>query len=189
MIATLAKNQNWARAAPVLAIISTIALFLLFRPANAMFWALVNIPLYLFHQTEEHLWPGGFKQYINTYVNKDPEGTDTLTDIKVFWINIVRVWIAFAVFGALAFVNLGFGLLIIVFSLINCATHIRQAVIDRRWNPGLVMASIQFVLSIYAGWFVTTHGLVHPLLWWAGTVVVSVGIHALLFSMVMRRRG
>ena len=39
----------------------------------------------------------------------------------------------------------------------NCATHIRQAVIDRRWNPGLV--------------------------------VVSVGIHALLFSMVMRKIG
>ena len=85
------------------------------------------------------------------------QGTETLTDIKVFWINILLVWIAFAMFGALAFVNLGFRLFIIVFSLINCATHIRQAFIDHRWNPGLVM--------------------------------VSVGIHALLFSLVTRRRG
>jgi len=188
MIDRLAKNQNWAKAAPVLAILTSIALVFFFRPSNMMFWALVNIPLYLFHQTEEHLWPGGFKSYINTFVNKDPEGIETLTDVKVFWINIVLVWIAFALFGALAFVNPGFGLLIIVFSLINCATHIRQAIVDNRWNPGLVMASIQFVVCFYAGWFVTTHGLAFPLFWWTGTVAVSAGIHALLFTLVMRRK-
>ena len=188
MIDRLAKNQNWAKAAPVLAILSAIALFMLYRPTDAMFWALVNIPLYLIHQTEEHLWPGGFKHYINTFVNKDPEGVETLTDIKVFWVNIILVWLAFVVFGALAFINIGFGLLIIVFSIINCATHIRQALLDRRWNPGLVMASLQFLISLYAAWFVTTHGLEHPALWWAAAVVVSAVIHILLFRLVMQRK-
>lgn len=33
-------------------------------------------------------WPGGFKNYINTVVNKSPQGQEALTDEKVFWINI-----------------------------------------------------------------------------------------------------
>lgn len=185
MIDKLAKNQNWAKAAPVMGIIAAAALLMLYRPTQAMFWALVNIPLYLFHQTEEHLWPGGFKRYVNKFVNKDPEGVETLTDAKVFWINIILVWLAFAIFGALAFVNPGFGLVIIVFSIINCVTHIFQGIKSRRWNPGLVMASIQFLLSLYGAWFLTTHGITNPLAWWAGALVFSAAVHILLFRVVM----
>jgi len=124
--------------------------------------------------TEEHLWPGGFKQYINTFVNNDPEGTETLTDVKVFWINIVLVWIAFAVFGALAFVNLDFGLLLIVFSLINCSTHIRQAIVDRAMESRPRYGfDPDHSVDLVPGWFVTTHGLTHPVLWWVGTVMLS----------------
>lgn len=187
MIDALAKDQRWAHLAPVLAVLTGVALFSLYHPSQAMFWALVNIPLYLIHQTEEHLWPGGFKEYINTYVNKDPQGTETLTDRKVFWINILLVWLAFAVFGVLATIHLGFGLLIIIFSLINCATHIRQGLMDRRWNPGLVMASIQFAISVYAAIFVTSHGLTHAWEWWLGSILFSVVGHLLLFRFVMQR--
>jgi len=109
IIEKLYEKQNWAKLAPWLGIISTIFLFIFFRPDQAMFWALVNIPLYLFHQTEEHFWPGGFKKYINRVINKLPEGEEILTDQKVFWINIILVWIAFIIFGALSFINIGFG--------------------------------------------------------------------------------
>ena len=185
MIDAIARNQRWAKLAPLLAVLTGIGLFIIFNPSQAMFWALVNIPLYLLHQTEEHLCPGGFKKYINTFVNKDPEGVETLTDKKIFWINIILVWFAFAVFGILTTVNIGFGLLIIIFSLINCATHIRQGIMDRRWNPGLVMASIQFVISLYAAYFVSSHGLNHAVYWWIGSVLFSILIHVLLFRIVM----
>ncbi len=179
------KNQNWAKIAPVLGIAATIGLFWLFKPTQALFWALINIPLYLFHQTEEHLWPGGFKNYINHVINNLPEDEETLTDTKVFWINILLVWVAFTVFGVLALVNIGFGLFIIVFSVINCLTHIFQGVRRKEWNPGLVMASLQFAISIYAAYFVTANGLSNPIIWWIATVAVSVLIHALLFRFVL----
>jgi len=187
MIQQLSKKQNWAKIAPILGVVSTIWLFLFFKPTEVLFWAFINIPLYFFHQTEEHFWPGGFKNYVNHVINKLPEGQETLTDIKVFWINILLVWLAFIVFGVLSLVNIGFGLLIIVFSMINCLTHIFQGVRRKEWNPGLVMACLQFAISIYAAYFITANGLSNPAIWWIATVVFSALVHALLFRFVLNK--
>lgn len=188
MINYLAKNQNWAKLAPWMAVVTTFLLFKNFTIDNSMFWSLLNIPLYLYHQTEEHYIPGGFKQYMNRTIFNLPEGVENLTDIKIFWINILLVWVAFTIFGLLCyFVNLGFGLLIIIFSLINCLTHIIQVLKHKEWNPGAVMASIQFVISIYAAYFVTTHGLINPLFWWILTILFSILVHVLLFKLCMAK--
>ena len=186
MIQQLSRNQNWAKFAPVLGVATTVWLFWFFKPADVLFWAYINIPLYLFHQTEEHFWPGGFKNYINRVVSNLPEGQETLTDIKVFWINILLVWLAFGVFGLLALEHIGFGLLIIVFSIINCMTHIIQGMKRKEWNPGLVMASFQFLISMYAAYFVTVNGLSNPFIWWTGSVVFSVLVHGVLFRFVLK---
>ncbi len=186
MLQQLSKNQNWAKMAPVLGVASAIWLFWFFNPSEALFWAYINIPLYFFHQTEEHFWPGGFKNYVNHVVNDLPEGQETLTDIRVFWINILLVWLAFLVFGILSLVNIGFGLLIIVFSIFNCLTHILQGIVRKEWNPGLVMASLQFVFSIYAAYFVTVNALSDPMAWWIATVTFSALVHAALFRFVLR---
>ena len=185
MIKKLAKDQYWARFAPFLGVISAIWLFSSFKPTELLFWAYINIPLYLFHQTEEHLWPGGFKNFIIKVINKLPEGGETITDRKVFWVNIL-LWVAFTVFGVLAQFNIGFGLCIIVFSIMNCLTHIAAGIKLRKWNPGLVVASMQFIISLYAAYFVTMNGLKYPIIWWVSTVFFSVLIHLVLFKLVLK---
>jgi hypothetical protein len=187
MLQQIAKNQNWAKIAPVFGVVSTLWLFWFYKPTEVLFWAYINIPLYFFHQTEEHFWPGGFKNYINRVINNLPEGQETLTDIKVFWVNILLVWLAFLVFGVLSLVNLGFGLFIIVFSILNCLTHIFQGIRRKEWNPGLVMASLQFLISIYAAYFVTLNGLSNPVIWWIATVVISALVHIILFRFVLKK--
>ncbi|AXA33477.1 HXXEE domain-containing protein [Francisella adeliensis] len=187
MINFLAKNQNWAKITPWAGIVFITLLFINFSLADPHFWALLNIPLYLFHQTEEHYIPGGFKDFMNQKVMGLPTGKEKLTDIKIFWINILMVWLAFAIFGALSFINIGFGLLIIIFSIMNCLTHIAEGVKRKSWNPGLVMATLQFLISIYAAYFVTVHGLTSPLLWWVGTIVFSIVAHVILFKAVMTK--
>ena len=188
IIEKLSENQNWAKFAPWLGIFSAILLFIYFSPNQPIFWALINIPLYLFHQTEEHYWPGGFKQYINRVINKLPEGEEILTDKKVFWINILLVWLAFIILGALSFLNIGFGLLIVIFSVFNCLTHIVQGIKRKEWNPGLVMASIQFAISIYAAIFITQKGLENRVFWWIGALVFSIIVHAILFKSLMTKK-
>lgn len=186
MLERLEKDQNWAKACPWMAVITAALLFMFFRVSDSMFWALVNIPLYLLHQTEEHYIPGGFKQYMNERVLG--EGKANLTDRKVFWINILLVWIAFLIFGALAFVNIGFGLCIVIFSIINCATHIVQAAKAKRYNPGLAVASFQFLVSLYAAYFITANGLANPIVWWAGSIVFSAAAHAIVFRTILSSR-
>lgn len=183
----LVQNQNWAKLTPWMGIIAAVLLFRYTNPNQPLFWALINIPLYLFHQAEEHYWPGGFKHFINQVIDGLPSGEEKLTDLSIFWVNILLVWVAFVMFGALAItVNIGFGLLIIIFSIMNCLTHIFQGIKRRAWNPGLVMASLQFVLSLYGAYFVTKYALTMPIAWWAGAIIFSVGVHACLFKMVMK---
>jgi len=167
--------------------ITTLALLFLYSaPTEPIFWALINIPLYLFHQTEEHYYPGGFKGFVNHIVYELPKGQESLTDVKIFWINILLVWVAFAIFGALAFVNIGFGLLIIIFSVMNCILHILQGVRFKRWNPGLIASSFQFVISIYAAYFISSHGVSNAMVWWVAGTLFSILVHVVLFRIVMK---
>jgi len=56
---------NWQNFLPPLAIVGTVAWIVLFRGVEtsdqALFVALLVI--YFLHQIEEHLWPGGFRQF------------------------------------------------------------------------------------------------------------------------------
>ncbi len=185
MIETLALNQNWAKLTPWLGIISTILLFSYTNIHEPIFWALVNIPFYLFHQTEEHYIPGGFKNFVNRKILKLPENQESLTDIKIFWVNILLVWLAFAIFGALSFINIGFGLVLIAFSAINCFLHIIQVIHYRAWNPGSFIASFQFIGCIYAGYFITkSDSLTNPISWWIGVIIFSVVSHIIMIKKV-----
>ena len=106
--------------------------------------------------------------------------------MKIFWINILLVWVAFAIFGALAFVNIGFGLLIIIFSVMNCILHILQGVRFKRWNPGLIASSFQFVISIYAAYLISSHGVSNAMVWWVAGTLFSILVHVVLFRIVMK---
>lgn len=186
MIKKFAENQNWAKATPWMGTISVILLLSFYSPSQAMFWAFVNIPLYLFHQAEEHYKPGGFKGYINRVINHLPEGEEKLTDIQIFWINVGLVWIIFTILGILSFYNIGFGLLIIIFSITNCLTHIFQGIKRREWNPGLIVASIQFLLSVYGAYFITINALNNQWLWWSCSIIFTIIVHALLFKNILK---
>ena len=59
--------DNWQRALPALAALGAAAWLAAFTgdptSERAIFAAL--LVLYMLHQTEEHLWPGGFRQFTN----------------------------------------------------------------------------------------------------------------------------
>ncbi|AFJ43806.1 hypothetical protein OOM_1403 [Francisella orientalis str. Toba 04] len=49
------------------------------------------------------------------------------------------------------------------------------------------MASLQFVISIFAAYYVTVHSLDYPIAWWIGTIIFSIFAHILLFKLVMTK--
>ncbi len=62
MIDYLARNQNCVKVASWAGIVFSVLLFANFSVYDTHFWGLISIPLYLFHQTEEHYVPDGFKK-------------------------------------------------------------------------------------------------------------------------------
>ena len=87
--------RDWQKSLPVLCVVVLAIWIALFRdhPAGepAMFTALLLI--YMLHQIEEHLWPGGFRQFTNARVFKSGSD-DWPVDIGgVALINIGFVWL------------------------------------------------------------------------------------------------
>ena len=138
---------NWQKSLPVLAaagLVLWIALFL-HSPMTeqAIFAALLVI--YMLHQIEEHLWPGGFRQFTNAHVFKS-ENDDWPVDIGgVALVNIGYVWLpvaAAALFPhTLRWVGLGW----IGLTLVNAITHIVTSIRFRQYNPGLVTSIVLFL--------------------------------------------
>jgi hypothetical protein len=140
-------SSDWQKALPVLIVIGIVVWFVLFRATptteQALFAALLII--YMIHQIEEHLWPGGFRQFTNRYVFRSGE-TNWPVDIDgVALVNIGYVWLplALAVAWPETFRWLGLGW--IGLTLVNGITHIASSVRFCVYNPGLVTSIVLFL--------------------------------------------
>jgi Protein of unknown function with HXXEE motif len=138
---------NWQKALPALAVVGLVAWPILFRddPTGepALFAALLVI--YMLHQTEEHLWPGGFRQFTNAYVFKSGND-DWPVDIDgVALVNIGYVWLPAGLAALFPEPLRWLGLAWIGLTLINALTHIVSSLRFRVYNPGLVTSIVLFV--------------------------------------------
>jgi hypothetical protein len=138
---------NWQKALPVLAIVTGAIWFVYFRasPASeqAMFMALLVI--YMLHQIEEHLWPGGFRQFANAHVFKSGNADWPVDMGGVALVNVGYVWLPVAAAalapGALRWVGLAW----IGLTLINALTHIVTTIRFHIYNPGLITSIVLFL--------------------------------------------
>ncbi len=138
---------NWQKALPYLSLLGIAAWIVLFRadPLSERSLWLGLLVIYMFHQTEEHLWPGGFRQFTNAHVFKS--GNDNWpVDIRgVALINIGYVWLPVGLAAlypeALRWVGLGW----IGLTLINALTHIVSTIRLRIYNPGLITSIVLFL--------------------------------------------
>lgn len=136
-------NQHWVPIALCLA----IGLMLLL-PILAMQWnpawllTYVLLPVYMFHQVEEHTGDR-FRRFVN---GKLFGGVEALTPLAVLWINLPGVWgLGLACIYAASFAGIGWGLGIVYLVLVNAVMHIVAAIAWREYNPGLWTTLILFV--------------------------------------------
>lgn len=139
--------DNWQKALPALAVLGAAAWLAAFTgdptSERAMFAALLVI--YMLHQTEEHLWPGGFRQFANRYVFRSGDANWPVDIDGVALVNIGYVWlpIALAIAWPDAFRWLGLGW--IGLTLVNGISHIASSIRFRVYNPGLVTSIVLFL--------------------------------------------
>ena len=186
--------DNWQKALPALAVIGAVAWFVAFagQPASerAIFAALLVI--YMVHQIEEHLWPGGFRQFANKYVFRSGNADWPVDVDGVALVNIGYVWLPLALAVAWPETFRWVGLGWVGLTLVNGISHIATSVRFRIYNPGLVTSIVLFLpFTIWALVHeVQTGGLTGIEV--AGVVIAGVLLHvpvgALFFVPFMRRR-
>ncbi len=138
---------NWQKALPALIVIGLALSIAAFRhdptSERALFAALLII--YMIHQIEERLWPGGFRQFNNAHVFKSGNDNWPVDIDGVFLVNVGYVWLPLACAivwpGALRWLGLGW----VGLTLVNGISHIVMALRLRCYNPGLVTSIVLFL--------------------------------------------
>lgn len=139
--------NNWQRALPALAIAGVVAWLIAFHadPSSerALFAALLVI--YMVHQTEEHLWPGGFRQFTNARLFKSSNPNWPVDIDGVALVNIVYVWVPLVLAviwpDELRWIGLGW----VALTLVNGIIHVVTTLRFRVYNPGLVTSIVLFL--------------------------------------------
>ena len=185
---------DWQKALPLLAAIGLVVWIAVFRDdplsERTLFAALLVI--YFVHQIEEHLWPGGFRQFTDAHVFKSGND-DWPVDIGgVALVNIGYVWLpvglAIVFPGTLRFVGLAW----IGLTLINGIIHVVTTIRLRIYNPGLATSIVLLLpFTIAVLWFEVSRGMLSgaDVGWIALTgILLHLPVAALFVVPFLRRR-
>jgi hypothetical protein len=127
--------------------VGTVAWIVLFRNAEtserALFAALLVI--YFVHQIEEHLWPGGFRQFADAHMFHSGDDNWPVNINGVAFVNVVLVWLPIALAAIFPQALRWVGLAWIGLTLINGIIHIVTTIRLRLYNPGLVTSIVLFL--------------------------------------------
>jgi len=160
-------KRNWPQTGVVLAVYLSAFSIVFVLPTNLpVFLLLMMTPLYMMHEAEEYLFPGGFKEFFNRDIFGVDADNEPIDDDFVFAVNMGLIWILLPVFGLLSAWRLELGLWIPYFTLFAGVAHVPLAIKARKlYNPGLV---VSLTLNIPGGAAVVAYlahiGLLeHPL--------------------------
>ena len=143
--------KNWPKMGTIFAIILTpILLYYRSNMGFPLFLIWIQIPIYLLHQAEEYLIPGGFIEHLNKILTGEATKEGPLDESRAFRINVLLVWVIFPIFSAFTtyFNNLNIGMYLLYFSVANGLMHVLNGIRLSAYNPGLI---ISFFLNVIIG--------------------------------------
>jgi hypothetical protein len=153
---------NWNKSTIFLSIFVSVMLFLYVRNYNyALFLIWLQTPVYMIHQFEEYILPGGFADFFNIKVLRSNKADFPLTKKASFWINVPLTFIAFPL-SAIFAGNFGIsiGVWAVYFSIINALSHVVMFFIFR-YNPGLLVSVLLNIpVGIYVVYYFAVHNIV-----------------------------
>ena len=126
-------HREWMRAGLVVAVFLLVYLTVLVAPVNLVLYAmLLCAPLYMLHETEEYIFPGGFAQFANRDIYKQDPENGLADETAVFWINMGYIWLALPVCGLLAVYDLRFAAWMPYFFIFQALVHVMLSIVARR---------------------------------------------------------
>jgi hypothetical protein len=133
--------ENWAKVGVIVGVFLTVYLVLIVLPQNTLLFALMMYtPLYMLHETDEYIFPGGFAQFANKNIYKTDPDNGLVDPAAVFWINMI-VWFFLPLSGFQAMTDLTQAGFLPYFVIFQAVVHLAIGIVGKRFlNPGMVSA-------------------------------------------------
>ena len=156
-------KDNWAHTGLVLSVYLIFFLFAFVKGQDfTLFLLLMTIPLYMLHQTEEYIFPGGFAKFFNLDIFKSKYTDAPMGTEFIFYVNIIYIWILLPLFGILASFHYSYSLWMSYFFFFAGVGHIALSIkAKKKYNPGLVVSClINIPYGIYLISYLHNKGLI-----------------------------
>lgn len=139
-------HGRWPKVAAVAAPLSSAALFCARdQMSGEQRWRWTALPVLLWHQVEEWVWPAGFIEWLNREVLGSPEDLAPLTPRRASVINVAFGWGMSLATSTLAERLPAVAIFTSASNAANATMHLGWAVRHRRWDPGAVTSALLLV--------------------------------------------
>jgi hypothetical protein len=175
-------KRDWAKAGLVLSFYLFIFLFVFVRQVDVVvFILLLQTPLYMLHQAEEYVFPGGFGAFFNRGIFNLDSDDGPVDEDFIFRVNIGLIWILLPLFGLLSTIDYRFGLWTPYFSLFAGIAHILLAIKARQlYNPGLIVSLlINIPVGLWSILFLINRGVLDNF-FLNPYILIGLGVNAVL---------
>ncbi len=174
--------DNWYKSTIFIAVYMLIVLFLFVLETDfALFLIWIQFVVYLFHQFEEYILPGGFVKFFNNKILGSTREKFPLDDVASFWINIPIIYIAYPLSAILSgYVDISIGIWTAYFSIINALSHVGMF-FKYRYNPGFfVSLFLNIPIGIYTIYYFASQNIISM-----NEQLIGLGIGILTQAVVM----
>ena len=188
-------KENWPKTGVIVAIFMTIYLAVIVLPKSTLLFALLMAtPLYMLHEVDEYISPGGFAQFLNKNIYKTDPDTGLLDLNAVFVINMI-VWIALPLFSLLAITDLTQAAWMPYFFIFQAVVHLILGIAGKRFlNPGMLSAWLVHVpWGLWVIWLLVQAGVIvnpywNDYLWQGLSVILFMAIAGILLLVRYRHK-
>jgi hypothetical protein len=160
-------KENWQKVGVMVSLFLTIYLVIIVLPkSTTLFALLMSTPLYMLHEVDEYVFPGGFAQFLNKNIYRTDPENGLLDKTAVFWINMV-VWIAMPLYSLWAVFDISQAIWMPYFFIFQAVVHLILGIVGKRFlNPGMVSAWLIHVpWGIWTIWLLVQAGAITNPYW------------------------
>jgi len=175
-------KRDWAKAGFIISIFLFLFLFIIVRKYDfVLFLILLQSPLYMLHETEEYIFPGGFGKFFNQDIFKLETEGEPIDETFIFYVNIILIWVALPLFGFLSIIDYSLGLWIPYFTVFAGVAHVALGIKAKKiYNPGMI---VSLVINIPVGswtvYYLYSHKILNSL-FLNQHLVIGLGVNLVL---------
>ena len=156
-------KRDWAKAGLILSIFLFVFLVAFVKNTDfVLFLLLLQTPLYMIHETEEYIFPGGFGRFFNMDILKLKTEDKPIDENFIFYVNVILIWVILPTFGLLAAKDYQYGLWVPYFSFFAGIAHIALGIkAGKLYNPGLIVSLfLNIPVGIWSIVYLATHQII-----------------------------